>query len=291
LQYTTAINGLLLAIRSGRYSSHCGFCVVRRPPTLRQARRHLRFRTGRRRSSSAPAVSRSCSASRSIRATLVRDRAGVLRLLHGHAAQGPGPFHPLSFPGRRHGRRRGSASFASSRLKSPADGRMVFDAESFLSFAFICIFPSLLGYLFLNRGNRSHRANRAAPFIHLEPVFGSVLAVVLFGRAASSSTTRSATGWCSPGLRPRRRNSCRLNRASVRNGKNAEYGYAFIRRRSRTQAHYAAALTTHSRVPAVRPGRPELRKITQRICRLADARTGPEPQRPGISLIDILVNL
>jgi drug/metabolite transporter (DMT)-like permease len=63
-----------------------------------------------------------------------------------------------------------------------ASGRtMVFDAESVLSFAFICIFPSLLGYLFLNRGIELIGANRAAPFMHLVPVFGSVLAIVWLG--------------------------------------------------------------------------------------------------------------
>ena len=50
-----------------------------------------------------------------------------------------------------------------------------------LSFAYVCIFPSLLGYLFLNRGIELIGANRAAPFIHLVPVFGSVLAIVLLG--------------------------------------------------------------------------------------------------------------
>ena len=63
-----------------------------------------------------------------------------------------------------------------------ASGRtMIFDAESVAAFAFICIFPSLLGYLFLNRGIELVGANRAAPFIHLVPVFGSVLAIVLLG--------------------------------------------------------------------------------------------------------------
>jgi drug/metabolite transporter (DMT)-like permease len=57
----------------------------------------------------------------------------------------------------------------------------VLDTESLLSFAFICIFPSLIGYLFLNRGIELVGANRAAPFIHLVPVFGSVLAIVLLG--------------------------------------------------------------------------------------------------------------
>jgi drug/metabolite transporter (DMT)-like permease len=55
------------------------------------------------------------------------------------------------------------------------------DSESLLSFAYVCVFPSLLGYLFLNRGIELIGANRAAPFIHLVPVFGSVLAIVLLG--------------------------------------------------------------------------------------------------------------
>ena len=58
---------------------------------------------------------------------------------------------------------------------------LAFDAESVMSFAYICIFPSLLGYLFLNRGIELVGANRAAPFIHLVPVFGSVLAITLLG--------------------------------------------------------------------------------------------------------------
>jgi drug/metabolite transporter (DMT)-like permease len=63
-----------------------------------------------------------------------------------------------------------------------ADGRTVtFDSETLLSFLFVCIFPSLLGYLFLNRGIELIGANRAAPFMHLVPVFGSVLAIALLG--------------------------------------------------------------------------------------------------------------
>jgi drug/metabolite transporter (DMT)-like permease len=63
-----------------------------------------------------------------------------------------------------------------------ASGRTVtLDAESMASFAFVCVFPSLLGYLFLNRGIELIGANRAAPFIHLVPVFGSVMAIVLLG--------------------------------------------------------------------------------------------------------------
>jgi drug/metabolite transporter (DMT)-like permease len=61
-------------------------------------------------------------------------------------------------------------------------GRTVtLDGETVLTFAYVCLFPGLLGYLFLNRGVEMIGANRAAPFIHLVPVFGSVLAIVLLG--------------------------------------------------------------------------------------------------------------
>jgi len=59
----------------------------------------------------------------------------------------------------------------------------VLDSKSILSFAYVCIFPSLLGYLFLNRGIELIGANRAAPFLHLSPAFGSVMAIVFLGEA------------------------------------------------------------------------------------------------------------
>jgi drug/metabolite transporter (DMT)-like permease len=66
-------------------------------------------------------------------------------------------------------------------LEIAAGQSMVFDTVTALSLIYVCIFPSLLGYLFLNRGIELIGANRAAPFIHLVPVFGSVLAIVLLG--------------------------------------------------------------------------------------------------------------
>jgi drug/metabolite transporter (DMT)-like permease len=58
---------------------------------------------------------------------------------------------------------------------------IILDSKSLLSFAYVCIFPSLLGYMFLNRGIELIGANRAAPFMHLVPVFGSILAIALLG--------------------------------------------------------------------------------------------------------------
>jgi drug/metabolite transporter (DMT)-like permease len=47
--------------------------------------------------------------------------------------------------------------------------------------AYVSIFPSILSYLFFNRGVELIGANRAAPFFHLIPVFGSVLAIAFLG--------------------------------------------------------------------------------------------------------------
>jgi drug/metabolite transporter (DMT)-like permease len=55
------------------------------------------------------------------------------------------------------------------------------DLKAFLILAYITVFPSLLAYLFFNRGIELVGPNRAAPFYHLIPIFGSVLAIVFLG--------------------------------------------------------------------------------------------------------------
>ncbi|MEW6257183.1 MAG: DMT family transporter [Pseudomonadota bacterium] len=46
---------------------------------------------------------------------------------------------------------------------------------------YVSLFPALLAYLCFNRGVELVGANRAAPFFHLMPVFGSALAILLLG--------------------------------------------------------------------------------------------------------------
>ncbi len=58
-----------------------------------------------------------------------------------------------------------------------------FDALTLVTLAYVVTFPSLVAYLFLNRGIELIGPNRAAPFLHLTPVFGSVLAIVFLGEA------------------------------------------------------------------------------------------------------------
>jgi len=52
---------------------------------------------------------------------------------------------------------------------------------SLASLAYVGIFPSFLGYIFYNRGVAEVGANKASLFIHLMPVFGTLLSVVFLG--------------------------------------------------------------------------------------------------------------
>jgi drug/metabolite transporter (DMT)-like permease len=56
-----------------------------------------------------------------------------------------------------------------------------FDLPTMATLAYVVIFPSTLAYLFFNRGLALIGPNRAAPFFHLVPVFGSAMAIVLLG--------------------------------------------------------------------------------------------------------------
>ena len=56
-----------------------------------------------------------------------------------------------------------------------------FDTLTLATLAYVLVFPSTLAYLFFNRGLALIGPNRAAPFFHLVPVFGSVMAILLLG--------------------------------------------------------------------------------------------------------------
>jgi drug/metabolite transporter (DMT)-like permease len=55
------------------------------------------------------------------------------------------------------------------------------DIETLLTLAYVIFFPSVFAYLCYNRGVELIGANRSAPFYHLIPVFGSVLAIGFLG--------------------------------------------------------------------------------------------------------------
>jgi drug/metabolite transporter (DMT)-like permease len=179
LQYTTAINGLLLQSIGPLFVALWTFALFGDRLTLRQACGICVSLTG--------VVAIICHGSLAVLFGIAFNRGDIVFVvaltfygLYTAMLRKRPPIHPLSFLLAGMG---GGALFLIPAMAIEIwSGRtMVFDAESFFSLAFICIFPSLLGYLFLNRSIELVGANRAAPFIHLVPVFGSVLAIVLLG--------------------------------------------------------------------------------------------------------------
>src|SRR5579863_3786315 len=179
LQYTTAINGLLLQSVAPLFVAMWTFALFGERLTLRQAFGIAVSLTG--------VLVIVCHGSLTVLLTIKFNRGDVCFVIalvtYGFYAaylRKRPAIHPLSFLAV--GMGGGALMLVPAVVFEIASGRtFVLDTESIASFAFICIFPSLLGYLFLNRGIELIGANRAAPFIHLVPVFGSVLAVILLG--------------------------------------------------------------------------------------------------------------
>lgn len=59
--------------------------------------------------------------------------------------------------------------------------QMQLDAETAAAFAYVSVFPSILAYIFFNRGVELIGANRAGVCLHLVPLFGAILAITLLG--------------------------------------------------------------------------------------------------------------
>jgi drug/metabolite transporter (DMT)-like permease len=179
LQYTTAINGLLLQSVAPLFVALWTFVLFRDRLTLRQAGGICVSLTG--------VVVIICHGSLDVLLTIAFNRGDVwlvaaLLIYAFYAAmlRKRPVMHALSFL--TVGMGVGAVLLLPAMVLEIAGGKtVILDGESVASFAYVCIFPSLLGYLFLNRGIELIGANRAAPFIHLVPVFGSVLAIVLLG--------------------------------------------------------------------------------------------------------------
>jgi drug/metabolite transporter (DMT)-like permease len=58
---------------------------------------------------------------------------------------------------------------------------MQLNTANLLSTFYVAVFPSTVAYLCFNRGVQLIGANRAAPFFHVVPLFGSVMAIVFLG--------------------------------------------------------------------------------------------------------------
>ena len=58
---------------------------------------------------------------------------------------------------------------------------MQLDVTNLLTLVYVAVFPSTLAYLCFNRGVQLIGANRAAPFFHVVPVFGTVMSIAFLG--------------------------------------------------------------------------------------------------------------
>lgn len=181
LQYTSAINGLLLQSIGPLFVALWSFALFGDRLSLRQAGGVCVSLTG--------VMVIICHGSLAVLLAIAFNRGDmwfvIALLVYGFyvAMLRKRPaMHPISFLAA--GMGLGSVLMLPAVVIEIANGHtVVFDTESLLSFAYVCIFPSLLGYMFLNRGVELIGGNRAAPFMHLAPVFGSVMAVVFLGES------------------------------------------------------------------------------------------------------------
>ena len=58
---------------------------------------------------------------------------------------------------------------------------MQINTENLLTLAYVALFPSTIAYLCFNRGVQLIGANRAAPFFHVVPVFGTIMSIAFLG--------------------------------------------------------------------------------------------------------------
>ncbi len=58
---------------------------------------------------------------------------------------------------------------------------MRLDTTNLLSLFYVALFPSTIAYLCFNRGVQLIGANRAAPFFHVVPVFGTIMSIIFLG--------------------------------------------------------------------------------------------------------------
>lgn len=66
-------------------------------------------------------------------------------------------------------------------LELQSGARADLSLQSLAAFAYVILFASLLAYISFNRGVELIGANRAGPFFHLMPLFGSIMAILFLG--------------------------------------------------------------------------------------------------------------
>jgi drug/metabolite transporter (DMT)-like permease len=179
LQTTTALNALLMQSATPLVILLCSFVLFRERPSLRQIVAVLISLIG------VLAIAAQGSLQVLLRLSLNRGDLYILLGIAIYAVYAAllrrrPAVHPLSFL---------AATFAigttnllplyvwersSGAAMHPTPGAL-------LAIMFLGVFPACIAYLFFNRGVELIGANRAGHFIHLIPVFGSLLAVLALG--------------------------------------------------------------------------------------------------------------
>ena len=181
LQYTTAINGLLMQSEAPLFVALWSFLLLGERLTWRQAGGICVSLTG--------VLTIISQGSLAILLGFGFNYGDpwflVALLIYGYymaAFRNRPPLHPVSFLAVGVGL--GTLFLLPGMLWEFAQGKsFALDARNMATLGFLWVFPSTIGYLFLNRGVELIGANRAAPFIHLVPVFGSVIAVAFLGES------------------------------------------------------------------------------------------------------------
>jgi len=90
------------------------------------------------------------------------------------------PMHSLSFVGFTFGC--GAACMIPLFIREVAtEPFMAINTANVLTLLYVAVFPSTIAYLCFNRGVQIIGPNRAAPFFHLVPVFGTIMSIIFLG--------------------------------------------------------------------------------------------------------------
>ena len=181
LRYTTAINGLLLQSAVPVLILALSFLLFREAVTVRQALGVAVSLGG--------AVVVITRGDLALLATLALNLGDVVMFVavccyaaYSALLRLRPPVHPLSFLAATFGL--GAAMLVPFLLVERLAGwTMTLNATTLLAVGYVAVFPSLLAYFCFNRGVELVGANRAGVFIHLMPLFGTIMAVLFLGEA------------------------------------------------------------------------------------------------------------
>lgn len=180
LQTTTALNALLMQSATPLAILLCSFVLFRERPSIRQVVAVLISLLG-------VAVIAGEGSPQALRLSVNRGDGFILLgiaiyAIYAALLRRRPAVHPLSFLAATFAI--GTANLLPFYVWERMSGATLHATPgALLAILFLGVFPAFIAYLFFNRGVELIGANRAGQFIHLIPVFGSLLAVVALGES------------------------------------------------------------------------------------------------------------